>query len=155
MSLLIIGSCSKITQNIILSLAKSNIYQNIAIADLLPLYEFHYRYYRLRKHLNDHKAQTKVTINKIINFDELNKQIVAHDDILHVTHDYFTSVISKTKLMQITAELTKNVKISSIRKKMSSMLRQLSMTTSESKTLNKHFWTQNLKYSRPIPMPVS
>ena len=56
MSLLIIGSCSKITQNIILSLAKSNIYQNIAIADLLPLYEFHYRYYRLRKHLNDHKA---------------------------------------------------------------------------------------------------
>lgn len=103
MSLLIVGSCSKITQNIILSLAKTNLYQNIAIADLLPLYEFHYRYYRLRKHLNDQKANTKVTINKILGLEDLHKQVAQHDNILHVTHDYFTSVSSKTKLMQLTA----------------------------------------------------
>lgn len=67
MSLLIVGSCSRVTQQIVLTLAKANIYQSIAIADLLPLYEHHYRYYRLRKNLNDQKSQTKVTLNKIVN----------------------------------------------------------------------------------------
>lgn len=67
MNLLIVGSCSKVTQNIVLAIAKANLYQSISIADLLPLYDHHYRYYRLRKHLNDQKSQTIVTLNKIIN----------------------------------------------------------------------------------------
>lgn len=33
-----------------------------------------------------------------------------HDDVLFVTHDYYTNVISKTKLMEHTANICKNRK---------------------------------------------
>lgn len=49
MSLYIVGSCSKITRNIVLQLAKNNQYNQITIGDLLPVYELHDRYYQLRK----------------------------------------------------------------------------------------------------------
>lgn len=49
MSLLIVGSSSRITQNIVLALSKHNLYKSITISDLLPLYDHHRRYYRLRK----------------------------------------------------------------------------------------------------------
>lgn len=49
MSLYIIGSCSRITQNIVLQLAKNNQYSQITIGDLLPVYEFHDRFYQLRR----------------------------------------------------------------------------------------------------------
>jgi hypothetical protein len=51
MSLYIVGSCSKITRNIILQLAKNNQYKNITIGDILPVYEFHNRFYTLQKDL--------------------------------------------------------------------------------------------------------
>ncbi len=38
MSLHIIGSCSRITRNIVLQLAKNNQYNQIVINDLLPVY---------------------------------------------------------------------------------------------------------------------
>ena len=39
----------------------------------------------------------------------LADNIKSHDEVLFVTHDYFQNVIAKTKLMQLTAELNKNV----------------------------------------------
>lgn len=41
MSLIVVGSCSKITQNIILALAKEKLYNKITISDLLPAYQYH------------------------------------------------------------------------------------------------------------------
>jgi hypothetical protein len=58
MSLYIIGSCSKITRNIVLELSKNNQYKNITIGDLLPVYDFHSRYYQLRRDLSEAKSQT-------------------------------------------------------------------------------------------------
>ena len=48
MSLFVIGSCSKITNNILLSLAKQNIYKSITIGDLLPHHSCFNRYYFLK-----------------------------------------------------------------------------------------------------------
>lgn len=69
MSLLIVGSCSKITSNIVLALAKQNIYKKITISDLLPLYDHHERYYRLRKHLNDQRSNVPVLLEKLISVE--------------------------------------------------------------------------------------
>jgi len=89
MSLLIVGSCSRITQNIIHKLSKQQVYQKITIADLLPTYDFHRRFYKLKKTLNDEKLTTSVAINKIALADDLYHQINSHNDVLYVTHDYF------------------------------------------------------------------
>lgn len=51
MSLLIVGSASRITHNIVLQLAHNKAYSAITISDLLPHYSFHSRYYNLRKAL--------------------------------------------------------------------------------------------------------
>lgn len=103
MSLLIVGSCSRITQNIILQLAKQQLYNKITISDLLPIYDFHRRYYNLRKELKDRRAVAKVNITKITQFYDLPPLINSHDDVLCVTHDYFQTVTSKTKLIETTA----------------------------------------------------
>lgn len=100
MSLLIVGSCSRITQNIILRLAKQQLYSKITIADLLPVYDFHRRYYNLRKTLKDERSTAEVGITKLTQFTDLPPLINGHDDVLCVTHDYFQSVTSKTKLME-------------------------------------------------------
>lgn len=78
MSLLIVGSCSKVTSNIVLALAKKNLYQRITIADLLPLYENHQRYYRLRKFLNDQRSTVPVAIDKLINVETLSQHVANH-----------------------------------------------------------------------------
>lgn len=52
MSLLIVGSASRITQNIVQQLALTKAYSAITISDLLPQYCFHSRYYNLRKALS-------------------------------------------------------------------------------------------------------
>lgn len=67
MSLLIVGSCSRVTANIVLALAKNNLYRSITIADLLPLYDHHHRYYKLRRQLSDQKSTIPVTLEKLIN----------------------------------------------------------------------------------------
>lgn len=67
MSLLIVGSCSKITSNIVLALAKHNIYESITIADPLPLYHHHERYYKLRKNLNEQRSKVPVVLDKLLN----------------------------------------------------------------------------------------
>jgi hypothetical protein len=130
MSLLIVGSTSKITQNIVLQLARLNLYKSITISDLLPTYHFHQRYYRLRRNLVDHKLQTQVTLSKITRTDDLYWEIQAHQDILYVTHDYFESVTSKTKLMELTAEFSKNVPPHRCRNKTSTSLLHSNMTIS-------------------------
>jgi hypothetical protein len=109
MSLIIVGSCSKVTQNIVLALAKQSLYKKITISDLLPTYDLHRRYYRLKRHLSDQKSQTDVSIDKLIRTDHLYQQIQAHDHVLYVTHDYYHSITSKTKLMELTAEFAKQV----------------------------------------------
>ena len=58
MSLLIVGSCSKITQNIVLAIAKQSLYQSIVIRDVLPTYDFHNRFYKLKRYLKDQKSTT-------------------------------------------------------------------------------------------------
>lgn len=122
MSLLIVGSTSRITQSIVLHLARQNAYKSITISDLLPLYGYHHRYYRLRKALAEQQTSTTVSLTKLARTDELHAQIQQHQDVLFVTHDYFQSVTSKTKLMELTAEFSKNVPILSCRKAMLSSL---------------------------------
>lgn len=117
MSLLIVGSCSRVTQNIVLAASRQNLYQKITIADLLPTYGFHRRYYRLRRQLSDQKSQSEVVLDKIIKADRLYHQIQGHDHVLSVTHDYFHSTTSKTKLMELTADFAKQVSILKRRKK--------------------------------------
>lgn len=109
MSLIIVGSCSKITQNIILALSKQSLYKKITVSDLLPTYDFHKRYYRLCRQLKDQKSTTEVAIDKMIRTDHLYHQIQQHNDVLFVTHDYFHSTTSKTKIMELTAEFAKKV----------------------------------------------
>lgn len=67
MSLLVVGSCSRIASNLILGLAKHNMYKSITIADLLPWYEFHQRYYRLRKQLTEQRSPIPVHLDKLTN----------------------------------------------------------------------------------------
>lgn len=122
MSLLIVGSTSRITQNIILHLARQNAYKSITITDLLPLYGYHHRYYRLRKALTEQPTQTTVSLTKLARTDELYAQIQQHQDVLFVTHDYFQSVTSKTKLMELTADFSKNVTVVLCRRAMWSLL---------------------------------
>lgn len=155
MSLLIVGSCSRVTSNIILSLARKNLYQSITIADLLPLYDHHQRYYKLRRQLNDQKSNIPVSLEKLINIETLHKQIASHRDVLHVTHDYFTSVTSKKKLMEITATLSKNVLQGSGRKETFFMQPPSSTITSGKKTHNNTSWTRRKKYSKSTPMQDS
>jgi hypothetical protein len=60
MSLFIVGSCSKITRNIVLQLVKNNQYNQITIGDVLPHYDLHQRYYQLRRDLADLNLTTTV-----------------------------------------------------------------------------------------------
>ena len=69
MSLLIVGSCSRVTQNVVLALAKANLYQSVTIADLLPYYELHNRYYHLRRALADLRSTTPVALTKLISLE--------------------------------------------------------------------------------------
>lgn len=73
MSLLIVGSCSRVTSNIIHTLSKNQQYTKITIADLLPLYPFHHRYYRLRKELDASSSSTTVNITKLFEKNQLFK----------------------------------------------------------------------------------
>lgn len=49
MSLFIIGSVSRVTSNIVHHLAKNSKYTAVTIADILPVYDFHNRFYRLQR----------------------------------------------------------------------------------------------------------
>lgn len=109
MSLLIVGSCSRVTQGLVQHLASQKTYEKITILDLLPVYDFHYRFYRLQKQLASQQSQTKVGINKLYQLGEFAAAIKQHRDLLFVTHDYFQSVTSKTKLMEVTANLSVQV----------------------------------------------
>lgn len=89
MSLLIIGSCSRATQNIVAALAQKQLYKQITIMDLLPTYNFHQRFYSLQKDLSSQQNSTQVSINKLIRVEQLAASIKEHRDLLYVTHDYF------------------------------------------------------------------
>ena len=92
-----------------LALARQSQYQKITIDDVLPAYDFHRRFYKLKRSLKDQKSNTEISINKIIKYDDLYHHIKQHNDILYVTHDYFQNAVSKTKLMELTATYSKNV----------------------------------------------
>lgn len=49
MSLFVVGSVSRITSNIVTRLAQEGKFSTITIADLLPSYEYHNRFYRLQR----------------------------------------------------------------------------------------------------------
>ena len=147
MSLLIVGSCSRVTQNIVKLLAQRQQYQNITILDLLPLYDFHLRFYNLQKHLKSTNSNTKVTLNKLFRPEDLAANINNHKDLLFVTHDYFQSVTSKTKLMDITAKLSSSVSLSSFRKIQSSQ-HLLSMIILELMILKQNSINLRKKFSK-------
>lgn len=88
MSLFIVGSVSRVTSNIIHHLAKNAQYSAITIADLLPCYEFHHRYYRLQRELDEGNTKLKLNLTKLSNINDLHKQST-YDDVLFVTHDYY------------------------------------------------------------------
>lgn len=121
MSLLIVGSASRITQNIIHRLSQLSLYKHITLTDLLPQYKFHQRYYALRKALSKTGSSTEVSLTKLSRTEDLQSQINNHQDLLFVTHDYFESVTSKTKLMELTAHFSKNVERSQLRNHMLSL----------------------------------
>lgn len=49
MSLFIIGSVSRITSSIIHHISKNSQFKSVTVADLLPSYDYHHRFYRLQK----------------------------------------------------------------------------------------------------------
>lgn len=109
MSLYIVGSCSKITRNIVLQLSKNNQYTNITIGDLLPVYQFHERFYQLKRDLSDANSTLNVNLDKLIQPAQLYNAVNTNADVLFVTHDYYHSVTAKTKLMKLVAEYAKTV----------------------------------------------
>lgn len=155
MSLLIVGSTSRITQHIILQLSKLNAYKTITVSDLLPTYEYHNRYYRLRKALAESNSTTSVKLSKLTRTEQLYHQIQNNQDILFVTHDYFHSVTSKTKLMELTAQYSKNVKVSLFRKKMFISLLQLNTITLDSKIPFRTILSLKIKFCQSIKMHLS
>ena len=54
-------------------------------------------------------------MSKLYQLGELAAAIKQHKDLLFVTHDYFESVTSKTKLMEVTANLSGQVKFKKYR----------------------------------------
>jgi hypothetical protein len=125
----------------VLALAKQSLYKKITISDLLPTYDFHQRYYRLRRQLTDQKAQAEVVLDKMIKIDHLYHQIQAHNHVLFVTHDYFHSTTSKTKLMELTADFAKQVSAPPRRRNASSSPPPSSTTTTAIRTPNRTTWT--------------
>lgn len=107
MSLFIIGSASRVTSNIVMQLAKNAQYSSVTIADLLPSYDNYHRYYRLQKDLDHlHVKDFNLSIQKMFDANQLYDHS-KFDDVLFVTHDYYQSVTSKTKLMRMVAEVCK------------------------------------------------
>lgn len=109
MSLLIVGSCSRVTQGLVHLLARQQAYQQITILDLLPTYHFHHRFYRLQKQLATHPTSPKLSLTKLHQLTDFSSAVKQHRDLLFVTHDYFESVTSKTKLMEVAANLSAHV----------------------------------------------
>ena len=126
-SLLIVGSCSRITQNVVSLLAKGSHYSSITIADLLPLYHHHERYYALQSQLGAHSSG--LAISKLISLNHLSGLVKAHSHVLSITHDYFHNVTSKHKIAEATAQLSKNVPCPRLRKNVWCSQRLSSTTT--------------------------
>lgn len=109
MSLFIIGSVSRVTSNIIHHLAKHGTYKSVTIADLLPAYEYHSRFYRLQSDLDQSGAKLNLNLTRLTSLNDLKKS-EQFDDVLYVTHDYYQNVVSKTRLMELTATANKGRK---------------------------------------------
>lgn len=106
MSLYLIGSVSRVTSNIITQLARNKQYASVTIADLLPSYNNMNRYYRLQQDLEKLQLDTsiEVKLEKLFDINQIHSH-TKYDDVLYVTHDYYSHVTSKTKLMSIVAEI--------------------------------------------------
>lgn len=73
MSLFIIGSVSRVTSNIVHHLAKHGTYTSVTIADLLPCYEFHHRFYRLQRDLETASSNLKLNLTRLVSINDLGK----------------------------------------------------------------------------------
>ena len=153
MSLFIVGSCSRITRNIILSGAAH--YKKVTICDLLPTYDQHYRFYNFKKELAEQRSPIDISISKLTQYEDIYNGINAHDDALYVTHDYFNAVISKTKLMKLVAEFGKKVALCLCRKAICTLPLQLSTTTLGLQTLRKTTSRPRRKCRRSTPTQPS
>lgn len=111
MSLLIVGSCSRLTQTIIKHLIQKGQYSKITLADLFPQYHHFHRYYKLREELEGIQTAKKTEIEpvKLVEQNDLYHNTKKADHILYVTHDYYVNTISKNKLMEATAEASQFV----------------------------------------------
>lgn len=109
MSLFIIGSTSRVTSHIVTQLAKNGQYKNITISDLLPAYNNFYRYYRLQRDLKNLQVNVNLDLVKLHEISNIY-EAQNHDDVLFVTHDYYSHVTAKTRLMELTASICKDKK---------------------------------------------
>jgi hypothetical protein len=109
MSLFIIGSVSRVATNLIHHLSKHGKYSSVTIADPLPQYSFHQRFYRLQKELENVPGKVSVDLTRLLSEEDLKKS-EKFDDVLFITHDYYETVVSKTHLMELTATICKNRK---------------------------------------------
>lgn len=71
MSLFIIGSVSRVTSNIVFQLAKSGQYKSVTIADILPTYSFHSRFYRLQHDLDQAQLKLDLSLTRLTNINDL------------------------------------------------------------------------------------
>lgn len=111
MSLFIVGSVSRVTANIITELARRGAYSSITVGDLLPHYHFHHRFYQLQQNLENLNLTQNLQIQKLSQVNDVYEAEKSHQDILFVTHDYYQHVTSKTKMMELTAQACRKVRL--------------------------------------------
>lgn len=61
--------------------------------------------------MSEIQTSTTVHFDKLIQPAQLYNALTHNTDVLFVTHDYYSSVTSKTKLMRLVAEYAKKVNL--------------------------------------------
>lgn len=112
MSLFIVGSCSRITSGIVANLVSKNLYGKIVIGDIFPTYCAFQRYYKLRERVAQIKnGNTLIKPVKLLDENDIYLWARRADHLMYVTHDYYENVASKTKLMEVLADATKDAQV--------------------------------------------
>ena len=101
----------------------------------------------------DLKSNVNVSLDKLIQPAQLYNAVNQDGDVLFVTHDYYESVTSKTKLMKLVAEYGKNVSICySLRDRIYSLPLPFSMTIMDMLILNRTIYLLNKMLKSLIPI---
>ena len=104
----------------------------------------------------DLKSNVNVSLDRLIQPSHLYNAVNHDGDVLFVTHDYYESVTSKTKLMKLVAEYGKNVSICySFRDPIYSLLLPFSMTIMDMLILNRTIYLLNKMLKSLIPILLS